>query len=97
MSTSTVPVIRSKGVLKTIIQSINLIGQETDKTDSKTTIKRQEIHEALTDTLLNNHLCSSHGKPVVTCLAMQSKSKKPDMSVDAISTCMGSHHSALFN
>jgi hypothetical protein len=79
-SASVVPVIQAQRVVESTIQSIDLIGQETKGIDTKITITRQEIHElknrqALTDHLLNNLICSSHGKSVVTCLAMQSQSK----------------------
>jgi hypothetical protein len=101
-SAPAVPVIRAQRVVETTIPSIDLIGQETEETDTKITITRQEIQElknrqALTDHLLNNLIGSSHGKLVVTCLAMQSQSKLPKMSVDAISTCLKRCRSLLFN
>ena len=63
--------------------AIDMIGQETKETEAIITITRQEIEElrtrqALTESVLKNLLCSSHGKPAATTLVTtQDPSKIP--------------------
>ena len=57
--------------------AIDIIGHELEATYTIITKTRQEIEElrnrhTLTDNIIKNLVCSSHGKPVFTCLAMQS-------------------------
>ena len=75
--TSTAPVIAAYRVFGDALQdALDIVGQEANKTDAVITKARQEINElknmqALMENVLNNLLCKSHGKPVVTCLPRQ--------------------------
>jgi hypothetical protein len=44
-SASAVPIIRAQRVIETTVQSIEFIGHETEETNIKITITRQEIQE----------------------------------------------------
>lgn len=73
---STVPDCPAERVVAAALQTIDLIERETVETDAIIIKARDEIQELKnrqdwTDHLLNNILCSCHGKPVITCMAMQ--------------------------
>ena len=74
---STFPLILDeRGIEAALQDAIDIIGQDTKKTEVVINITRQEIQElknrqVLTKNVLKNLVCSSHGKPVVTCPAMQ--------------------------
>ena len=75
-TTSTVPVSPAQRVVADALHTIDLIEQEIEGTDAIITMTCEEIQELKnrqdwTEHLLNNIFCSCHGKPVVTCMAMQ--------------------------
>lgn len=75
-TTSTVPAIPAQTIVAAAHQSIDIIEQQTEERDAKIIITLNEIQElknrqAWTEQILNNLLCSSNGKPGVTCTPMQ--------------------------
>ena len=55
---------------------VNKVGQETKVTDEIISLTLKEINElrnrqTLIENALKNLLCSSQGKPIVTCMGMQ--------------------------
>ena len=76
-TTSTDPLAPAKRLFGDALEdALDIVEQEAYKTDAIITIARKDLYElknrqALTQNILNNLLCSSHGKPVVTCLAPQ--------------------------
>ena len=74
---STDPLILAKRLFEDALQDArDIVEQEANKTDSVITIARKDLYDlknrqALMENILNNLICNSHGKPVVTCLGMQ--------------------------
>jgi hypothetical protein len=74
---STDPLFSAERLFEDALQDAHdIVEQEANKTDSVITIARKDLYElknrqALMQNILNNLICSSHGKPVVTCLGMQ--------------------------
>jgi hypothetical protein len=74
---STIPAILAQTIAAFAHESIDIIEQQRDERDSKIVITINEIHElkirqAWIEQILNNLLCTSNGKPAVTCTLMKS-------------------------
>ena len=71
------PLFPAKRLFEDALQDArDIVEQEANKIDSMITIARKDLYElknrqALMQNILNNLICSSHWKPVVTCLGMQ--------------------------
>ena len=76
--TSNVPVFPAETHVAAAFEDVDdIIGHELEEMDAVITKPRQEIDElkirqVLTDHVLNSLIYWSHGKPIVTCLAMKS-------------------------
>ena len=74
---SPLPMAYNTSVLGVLFQeAIDIIGHETKETEAIITITHQELDElrnrqAITESVLNNLLCSTHGKPAFTSPATQ--------------------------